>query len=722
MAELLEAAGQYVARGWCVVPIPAGQKGPVVPGWQSLRLRAEDLPAHFGAAGNVGLILGEPSGGLVDVDLDCDEAVSLAAEYLPPTAAVSGRASRPGSHRWYVAEGATTRRHQDPRTKAAIVEIRSTGAQTVVWPSIHPSGELYEPMAGEPAKVPAGMLAACVEALAKAVVRQRYGDAPESILKPPAAAPCVPSNADESKAIRRAEAYLAAMPPGIAGQGGHNATYAAAAALVNGFALPPDVAYALLANQFNPRCAPAWSEAELWHKIKDAESKPHDRPRGYLRDEPLSLVSAYSPPVGDAACGPEDERPRVGPDDPGPLPARLMNVPGFVGDVMAYNLATAQRPQPVLALAGAIALQAVLAGRKVRDERSNRTNLYIVGLAGSGAGKEQARWVNREILIRSGQDRLLGNDDIASDAGLITAVEANPAILFQLDEFGRFLKAASSVGKNPHLFAVVRSLLSLYSQADSLFKGKAYAEAKQVKVIDQPCVSLMGTSVPGNFFDSLTADAMVDGLMGRLLLFEGDPLPNRTKGKRYEPPAELLARAKWWGDLATGGNLGAQHPSPRLVPDAEDAGEVLDAYSENIDRRIRGDSDGGAQALWARAAEKACRLALIAACSAGEPLRITGEAMTWGCELADYLTRRTLVLADGWMAEGVFDARQKRVMRIIRAAGGEMELWKLNRATRWLTERERTEVMNNLLVTGVLVVENLTTLTKQKTIYRVAER
>ena len=182
-----------------------------------------------------------------------------------------------------------------------------------------------------------------------------------------------------------------------------------------------------------------------------------------------------------------------------------------MADVMAHNLATAHRPQPVLALAGAITLQAVLAGRKVRDERGNRTNLYAVGVAPSGAGKDHARKVSKNVLFHAGLDALEANEDLASDAGLVSALEINQASLFQFDEFGRFLRTIGDAKKAPHLYNVLTALMKLYSSADTVFKGKAYADAKRNKVIDRPCAVVYGTTVPEHFFESLTADALADG-------------------------------------------------------------------------------------------------------------------------------------------------------------------------------------------------------------------
>jgi hypothetical protein len=60
------------------------------------------------------------------------------------------------------------------------------------------------------------------------------------------------------------------MPAAISGQGGHAATFAAALALVRGFALPPSDALEVLALHYNPRCKPPWTRPELRHKVATA--------------------------------------------------------------------------------------------------------------------------------------------------------------------------------------------------------------------------------------------------------------------------------------------------------------------------------------------------------------------------------------------------------------------------------------------------------------------
>jgi hypothetical protein len=194
-AEVIDAARSYLQRGWRVVPIPFRSKKPVLKGWQALRLDEADLAQHFnGQPQNLGLLLGEPSAGLVDVDLDCREAVAAAPEFLPSTGLVSGRTGKRRSHYWYIAEPIPkkTQKFRDPilsrvtdeaadeeddedATKSMLVELRSTGAQTVIAPSEYPGGgEYLWDEDGDPADVGASALSTAVGRLAACALLSRY--------------------------------------------------------------------------------------------------------------------------------------------------------------------------------------------------------------------------------------------------------------------------------------------------------------------------------------------------------------------------------------------------------------------------------------------------------------------------------------------------------------------------------------------------------------------
>jgi len=167
--NIQRAAVELIRRGIPVVPIPARQKGPTLPEWQKLRLTVEDVPDYFGTGENVGILLGDPSG-LVDVDLDCPEVLAVADRILPMTDMIHGRPGKPRSHRWYSPTPIPPTRQYRDLNGTMLVELRSTGGQTLIPPSVHPSGEVSTWDAeGAPAEVDADILqikVACVAAMA----------------------------------------------------------------------------------------------------------------------------------------------------------------------------------------------------------------------------------------------------------------------------------------------------------------------------------------------------------------------------------------------------------------------------------------------------------------------------------------------------------------------------------------------------------------------------
>src|SRR5262249_42134405 len=158
-----------------------------------------------------------------------------------------------------------------------------------------------------------------------------------------------------------------------------------------------------------------------------------------------------------------------------------------------------------------------------------------------------------------------------------------------------------------HLFNVLTTLMKLYSSADTTFRGKAYADPARNKVIDQPCVSVHGTTVPEHFYEALTAEALRDGFVARLLVFEGADRVERRRVPQGEGPSGLGEGAGWGGNFTSGGNLAREPPEPLVVTATPEAGEVFDGLAATVDEEGNG-PDSSARPLWARAEEKACRL------------------------------------------------------------------------------------------------------------------
>ena len=180
--------------------------------------------------------------------------------------------------------------------------------------------------------------------------------------------------------------------------------------------------------------------------------------------------------------------------DPGPLPEELLRVPGFISEVMDVCLATAPYPNPAMAFCGALALQAFLAGRKVRDPGDNRTNLYLLGLAHSSAGKDWPRKINTRILHEIGLADCLG-ERFATGEGIQDALFISPSMLFQTDEIDGMLQSINKA-KDARHETIMSTLLTLYSCANSVFPMRRKAGKDEPGVIDQPCLVIFGTAIP----------------------------------------------------------------------------------------------------------------------------------------------------------------------------------------------------------------------------------
>jgi len=168
--SILEAAIDYQGRGLTVTPLRG--KRPVLRRWQERYLSESELPCYFVDGRNVGVVLGGAAG-LVDVDFDNPVAVEVADLLLPDTVK-SGRKKNPRSHHWFVCDPAPpSRRYYLTKPmanrlviesgEAVLVELRSTGHQTVVAPSIHPvDGDRYMWHQGEICEIDGEVLAGLV--------------------------------------------------------------------------------------------------------------------------------------------------------------------------------------------------------------------------------------------------------------------------------------------------------------------------------------------------------------------------------------------------------------------------------------------------------------------------------------------------------------------------------------------------------------------------------
>ena len=427
------------------------------------------------------------------------------------------------------------------------------------------------------------------------------------------------------------------------------------------------------------------------------------------------------PAVSFVADDDDDLEVEMLPEDPGQFPADCLLPPGLIADVASHTLATSDEPQPILALAGAISLLSVITGRKIRNERNNRTNLFVLGLGPSGCGKERPRNVNTEILTLSGGAHYLGAVAIGSGHGVESQLREHPAKLFQLDEIGDLLKAIKKERSSGHMEIIVQKLKMLMTSSHTIYSNSAVSDSKLFFTIDQPHCCIFGTATAEKFWSNLSLDSVEDGFLGRIVPLEVSGYAETQHPMDQDVPQVILDQVKEWIDFVPSeGNLAEQSPDPVIYRMTNAAQDRHRRYCESIDNRIPKDgSHRATDGLWKRARGRAASLALLFAASRQGPSKmgiIELCDVELAIKIANWITRKTIYKIATQSSENQWESDCQRVFNIIRQ--GPLGLSALTAKTRWLRSRDRREVLETLIASGRIELIEEVTKTKKRMVYR----
>ncbi len=409
----------------------------------------------------------------------------------------------------------------------------------------------------------------------------------------------------------------------------------------------------------------------------------------------------------------------------------LLRVPGLVGELAEWINASSIRKQPVLALGAAIAAVSTILGRKVQTTTGLRSNIYILGVGETGCGKERARQAIKKLFAAINEENRIG-ESFASDSAVETAVINDPACLYMIDEIGHFLGTVKNDQTPSYVKAILPILLRMYSASEGTYRRRTFADPKrnaedQSPIIDQPCLSIYGTTVPGNLYDNLSKKHASDGFLSRLLVFESqDPDPAALlpdKSARAVPPG-LVAGFKRWADAKCNpnevGNLGEEYPDPLEVETTKEAWSVFDGLELRM-REKRGAvrAQGGDQGPYTRVWATAQKLALIRACGVKlDAPEVTADDARWGCALASLLTEQFLARVGDTVSENKTEEVCNRFLEIVRKAGGDgVSKNAITRQSRWARPQEQRDALATLEEGGQIRSEQEQTKGRARTKY-----
>lgn len=340
-------------------------------------------------------------------------------------------------------------------------------------------------------------------------------------------------------------------------------------------------------------------------------------------------------------------------DDCNQLPTELMRDGGFIEGFVDWVDSHQRYGQPELAFAAALHVVSVALSRKWADDSVYRTtpNMYSMVLSPSGSGKDLPRKMVRDFFTAMEHD-VSGPSVIDSGAGLAASMADKPNMSMLLDECGDLFSNLASDRCPAHFKKVGVVLKTVYSSADAKgvqLRALANNDAGQNNAIDYPHLNIMATATENQVLSSVSDNQIEDGLMGRFTLFFGTNDPKKKRAKASGVPAGLARWFAKWTEKASNDALTVdfqianESAELKVMARSDEAADRLDDHYDAIsDRQIAKQRNGASlpeQTIWARASEKAAKLALLFAASRGSEVIELCDADR-AIAVNNFLTRR----------------------------------------------------------------------------------
>lgn len=344
-----------------------------------------------------------------------------------------------------------------------------------------------------------------------------------------------------------------------------------------------------------------------------------------------------------------------------------------------YRDGFAYRVQPELWLGSFIALTSTMIAHRVYLPDRTRPNIYCIGVAGTGRGKDATRQWAKHLVSQFGMAGMVDSGRITSMSGIFTSLSGQNPLCLCPDEFGMVISQAVDPGKDSrHAETIVQALLELYSSSSNPhYQLTAYADVKKRQSpIPYPCMSVWAVTTPKTLWQKLSSGAIEAGLIPRFLFFnQAGESETWTPSAEIEPAECLVEWVRGWQQVDQ--NLMGQTFAPgKPATLTGDAARLLREFRKHCELIV---NDENPETLcWSRAPQNAAKLALIAStwqtADSSSELYIDEQAAKWAVSVVEYSVGLVLRQIAEHMVDHAADRICNRFVELVRL-GADSEGW-----------------------------------------------
>lgn len=365
--------------------------------------------------------------------------------------------------------------------------------------------------------------------------------------------------------------------------------------------------------------------------------------------------------------------PNNGGSIPSPAANHIAVPPGLIGQLAQFIYQAAPRPVPEIALAGALGLMAGICG-KAYNVSNTGLNQYILLLAKTGMGKEgMAAGIDKLMtavkMSVPTANEFIGPSHISSGQALVKYVHKNNCFVSILGEFGLRIQTMSSETASSHEKMLKQILLELYNKsgATDIYRASIYADPeKNSEATVGPSFSILGESVPSEFYNTLNEEMIGGGLLPRFMIIEYDGIRvDKNRNTDIQPPLPLVDQLATLCANCKQLIHNNRTITVRLTDEAQSISDTFDKFSTD---KINQTSSNVIAHLWNRADLKVLKLAALIAVGINpfDPL-IEKEHINWAIDMVQRDIRRLSIKFESGEVGGNTEEnkQQKELLKII---------------------------------------------------------